>query len=56
MTHWEMINPNSLALDLVWVLVNNVDPARPSHPNEIGFPEGEGCLQQHVDILSHFGP
>lgn len=51
-----MINPNSLALDLVWVLVNNVDPARPSHPNEIGFPEGEGCLQQHVDILSHFGP
>ena len=49
-----MINPNSLALDLIWVLINNVDPARPSHPNEI-FPE-EGCLQQHVDILSHFGP
>lgn len=50
-----MINPNSLALNLIWVLVNNVDPARPSHPNEI-LPEGEGCLQQHVDILSQFGP
>ena len=50
-----MINPNSLALDLVGVLVNNVDPVPPSHPNEI-FPEGEGCLQHHVDIVSHFGP
>ena len=50
-----MINPNSLALNLIWVLINNVDAAQCSHPNEI-LPKGEGCLQQHVDILSQFGP